>query len=185
MDEFADLEKELHEYSKIQSLDIIQIIQSIESDEAPLGFEFTPYEIIWTAASSIGCLLLGIILSPLLIGFLWLWIFFYQRPKIPIMENSHLYQCQFYMAANHSILEYEMLNGVLDSTSCKVHHIAPGSYIGHQRISMGDNGNSRIEFTIRTSSNSIQLKLKETVKYAETSRFSTTAGLEIKRIESY
>ena len=96
MDEFADLEKELHEDSKIQSLDIIQIIQSIESDEAPLGFEFTPYEIIWTPASSIGCLLLGIILSPLLIGFLWLWIFFYCRPKIPIMENSHLYQCQFY-----------------------------------------------------------------------------------------
>ena len=50
---------------------------------------------------------------------------------------------------------------------------------------MGDNGNSRIEFTIRTSSNSIQLKLNEKVSYAETSRFSTTAGLEIKRIESY
>ena len=185
MDEFADLEKELHEDSKIQSLDIIQIIQSIESDEAPLGFEFTPYEIIWTPASSIGCLLLGIILSPLLIGFLWLWIFFYCRPKIPIMENSHLYQCQFYMAESHSILEYDMLDGVLDSTSCKVHHIAPGSYIGHQWISIGGNGNSRLELTIRTSSNSIQLKLNEKVSYAETSRFSTTAGLEIKRIESY
>lgn len=183
MDEFADLEKELHEYSKIQSLDIIQIIQSIESDEAPLGFEFTPYEIIWTPASSIGCLLLGIILSPLLIGFLWLWIFFYCRPKIPIMENSHLYQCQFYMAESHSILEYDMLDGVLDSTSCKVHHIAPGSYIGHQWISIGGNGNSRLELTIRTSSNSIQLKLNEKVSYAETSRFSTTAGLEIKLLE--
>ena len=183
MDEFADLEQELHEDSKIQSLDIIQIIQSIESDEAPLGFEFTPYEIIWTPASSIGCLLLGIILSPLLIGFLWLWIFFYCRPKIPIMENSHLYQCQFYMAESHSILEYDMLDGVLDSTSCKVHHIAPGSYIGHQWISIGGNGNSRLELTIRTSSNSIQLKLNEKVSYAETSRFSTTAGLEIKLLE--
>ena len=183
MDEFADLEQEILGDSKIQSLDIFQIIQSIESDEAPLGFEFTPYEIIWTPASSIGCLLLGIILSPLLIGFLWLWIFFYQRPRIPIMETSYRYQCQFYMAENHSILEYDMLDGVLDSTSCKVHHIAPGSYIGRQVISMGDNGGSRTEFTIRTSSNSIQLKLNEAVEYAETSRFSTTAGLEIKRIE--
>ena len=93
MDEFADLEKELHEDSKIQSLDIIQIIQSIESDEAPLGFEFTPYEIIWTPASSIGCLLLGIILSPLLIGSLWLWIFFSQRPRIPILDTSYSYLC--------------------------------------------------------------------------------------------
>jgi hypothetical protein len=98
------------------------------------------------------------------------------------MENSHLYQCQFYMAVNHSILEYEMLNGVLDSTSCKVHHIAPGSYIGHQWISIGGNGNSRLELTIRTSSNSIQLKLNEAVKYAEILGFSTTAGLEIKQL---
>jgi hypothetical protein len=183
MDEFADLEQEILGDSKIQSLDIFQIIQSIESDEAPLGFEFTPYEIIWTPASSIGCLLLGIILSPLLIGFFWLWIFFEQRPKMPIMETSYLFQCQYYMTENHSILEYEMLNGVLDATSCKVHQIAPGSYIGYQLISIGDNGNSRTEFTVRTSSNSIQLKFHETVKYAETSRFSTTAGLEIKRIE--
>jgi hypothetical protein len=99
------------------------------------------------------------------------------------MENSHLYQCQFYMAESHSILEYDMLDGVLDSTSCKVHHIAPGSYIGHQWISIGGNGNSRLELTIRTSSNSIQLKLNEKVSYAETSRFSTTAGLEIKLLE--
>jgi hypothetical protein len=182
MDEFADLEQELLADSKIQSLDIFQIIQSIESDEAPLGFEFTPYEIIWTPASSIGCLLLGIILSPLLIGFFWLWIFFEHRPKMPIMETSYLYQCQYYMTENHSILEYEMLNGVLDATSCKVHHIAPGSYIGYQVISTGGSGMSRTEFTIRTSSNSIQLKLNETVKYAETLGFSTTTGLEIKRI---
>ena len=182
MDEFADLEQELLADSKIQSLDIFQIIQSIESDEAPLGFEFTPYEIIWTPASSIGCLLLGIILSPLLIGFLWLWIFFEHRPKMPIMETSYLYQCQYYMTENHSILEYEMLNGVLDATSCKVHHIAPGSYIGYQVISTGGSGMSRTEFTIRTSSNSIQLKLNEAVKYAETLGFSTTTGLEIKRI---
>ena len=47
---------------------------------------------------------------------------------------------------------------------------------------MGDNGNSRIEFTIRTSSNSIQLKLNEAVKYAEILGFSTTAGLEIKQL---
>ena len=183
MDEFADLEQEILGDSKIQSLDIFQIIQSIESDEAPLGFEFTPYEIIWTPASSIGCLLLGIILSPLLIGFFWLWLFFEQRPKMPIMETSYLYQCQYYMTENHSILEYEMLNGVFDATSCKVHQIAPGSYIGYQLISIGGNGNSRTEFTVRTSSNSIQLKFHDTVKYAETSRFSATAGLEIKRIE--
>ena len=183
VDEFADLEEELQPVaSQILHSDIVELIKNIESDEETNGFKFTPYEIIWTPASSIGCLVLGIVLTPLLIGVFWLWIFFTQRPNVPILETSYFYECQYYMAEHHSILEYEILNGILDVTSCKVHPIAAGSYIGYERVSMGDNGNSRAKYTVRTPSNFVQLTMKESVKSPEVSRFSKFSGLEINTI---
>ena len=183
MDEFADLEEELQPVtSQILHSDVVDLIKNIESDEETNGFKFTPYEIIWTPASSVGCLVLGIVLAPLLIGVFFLWIFFTQRPNIPISETSYFYKCQYYMAGHHSILEYEILNEILDVTSCKVHPIAAGSYIGHETVSMGDNGNSRAEFTVRTPSNFVQLTMNESVKYPEVSRLSKIAGLEINKI---
>ena len=183
VDEFADLEEELQPaMSHISHSEIIELIKNIESDEETNGFKFTPYEIIWTPASSIGCLVLGIVLTPLLIGVFWLWIFFTQRPNIPIMDTSYFYNCQYYVAGIHSILEYEILDGILDVTSYKIHPIAAGSYVGSERVTMGDNGRSREKFTVRSPSHLVQLTMNDSVKYIEVSRFSKIAGLEINKI---
>jgi hypothetical protein len=151
MDEFAELEVELfgNEKSSVPSLQHILIL--LDSGELEVDFIIESVDEELTSSQKWGWLALGVVLTPLIIGFMLLWVLIASGTLKNINSTTHTLKGKYYLRFFHSIFEYEYVDGRL--TEAKLTTLNDNSYVDHTWVSFGDNGGQYLAFYIHGSGN--------------------------------
>lgn len=153
MDEFAELEIELMQEQNSSSPSLQHILELLDSDELEVDFIIKSVDEELTSAQKWGALAVGIVLTPLLIGFMLLWACFSSGVFKNMNSTTHTIAGKYYLSFCHSILEYEYVDGRL--TEAKLTTLDGNSYVDHIWVPYGDNGASYLAYDIHGSGNDI------------------------------
>ena len=153
MDEFAELEIELMQEQNSSSPSLQHILDLLGSDELEVDFVIKEVDEELTSKQKWGWLALGVVLTPLVIGFMLLWMLIASGALKNINSTTHTVIGIYYLRFCHSILEYEYVDGRL--TEAKLTTLNGNSYVDHSWVSYGDNGGQYLVYVIHGSGNDI------------------------------
>ena len=153
MDEFAELETELMEEKNSPTPSLQHILNLLDSGKLEVDFIIESVDEKLTSGYKWGLLAVGIILTPIVIGFMLLWILFASGVLKNINSTTHTIRGKYYLSFCHSILEYEYVDGRL--TEAKLTTLDGNSYVDHIWVPYGDNGASYLAYDIHGSGNDI------------------------------
>jgi len=146
MDEFAELEIELMQEQNSYSPSLQYILDLLGSDELEVDFVIKQVDEELTSKQKWGWLALGVVLTPLVIGFMLLWILIASGALKNINSTTHTVIGIYYLRFCHSILEYEYVDGRL--TEAKLTTLNDNSFVDHTWVSYGDNGGQYLAYEI-------------------------------------
>ena len=153
MDEFAELETELMEEKNSPTPSLQHILNLLDSGKLEVDFIIESVDEKLTSGYKWGLLAVGIVLTPIVIGFMLLWILFASGALKNINSTTHTIGGKYYLTFCHSILEYEYVDGRL--TEAKLTTLNGNSYVDHSWVSYGDNGGQYLVYVIHGSGNDI------------------------------
>ncbi len=151
MDEFAELETELMAEKNPSSSSLQHILNLLDSGELEVDFTIDSIDEVLTPRLKWGLLALGIVLTPLLIGFLVLWVAIGSGALKNINSTTHTISGTYYLRFCHSIFQYKYVNEQL--IEAKLTNLDGNSYVYHEWIPFGDNGGQYLAFYIHGSGN--------------------------------
>ena len=141
MDEFAAFEATLAS-DEAQST-IERVAWAICTDEREADYVLEEMNHIYTPSEKTVWLLLGILLTPLVIGIIILVALFKDGP---LNEETHLLRGRYFIAELRGVIEFECKNDVF--TELTFTRIEAKAIIDHHNVEFGDNGSTYLEFII-------------------------------------
>ena len=195
MDEFAELEIELMQEQNSCSPSLQRILDLLGSDELEVDFVIKEVDEEFTSKEKWIALALGVVLTPLYIGFFILWRFYSSGVFKNMNSTTYTIGGTYYLRFCHSILEYEYVDGIL--TEAKLTTLNDTSFVDHTWVSVGDNGHSYLAYEIKGEGHEkvrlidVRTEKKEQFQelYQKVKDFCEISGLEnvscIKRHKKY
>ena len=162
MGEFADnlpllskfrtsLEKELLETKNSSDTSLQDVLNLLNNGKLEVDYIIESVDEELTSGQKWGWLALGIVLTPLFIGFWLLWVLFASGTLKNINSTTHTIGGRYYLRFCHSILEYKYKNEQL--VEAKLTKLNDKSYVSHGWKDFGDNGGQNLAFYINCSGN--------------------------------
>ena len=155
MGEFAELETELNEEKNSSDPSLQNILNLLDSGELEVDFIFESVDEELTSVQKWGWLVLGIVLTPLLIGFMLLWILIASGTLKNINSTTHTISGRYYLRFCHSILEYGYVDERL--TEAKLTTLDDNSYVTHKWVPFGDGGTMLAFYAYDNANNGLRL----------------------------
>ncbi len=155
MDEFAELETELSGDENSSTPSLQHILNLLDSDELEVDYIIESVDEELTSGQKWGWLALGIVLTPLLIGFMLLWVLFRSGTLKNINSTTHTISGRYYLRFYHSILQYESVDGRL--TEAKLTTLGDNSYVSDKWVSFGDDGTMLAFYVYDNDNNGLRL----------------------------
>ena len=150
MDEFAELEKELLETKNSSDTSLQDVLNLLKNGKLEVDYILESVNEELTSGQKWGWLVLGIVLTPLFIGFFLVWALFASGTLKNINSTTRTIGGIYYLRFCHSILEYEYKNEQL--VEAKLTKLNDKSYVSHGWKDFGDNGQN-LAFYIYCSGN--------------------------------
>ena len=162
MGEFADnlpllskfrtsLEKELLETKNSSDTSLQDVLNLLNNGKLEVDYIIESVDEELTSVQKWGWLALGIVLTPLFIGFWLLWVLFASGTLKNINSTTRTIGGRYYLRFCHSILEYKYKNEQL--VEAKLTKLNDKSYVSHGWKDFGDNGGQNLAFYINCSGN--------------------------------
>ena len=155
MDEFAELETELSGDENSSTPSLQDILNLLDSDELEVDYIIESVDEELTSGQKWGWLALGIVLTPLLIGFMLLWVLIRSGTLKNINSTTHTISGKYYFRFYHSILQYESVDGRL--TEAKLTTLGDNSYVSDKWVSFGDDGTMLAFYVYDNDNNGLRL----------------------------
>ena len=155
MDEFAELETELSGDENSSTPSLQHILNLLDSDELEVDYISESVDEELTSGQKWVWLALGIILTPLLIGFMLLWVLIRSGTLKNINSTTHTISGRYYLRFYHSILQYESVDGRL--TEAKLTTLGDNSYVSDKWVSFGDDGTMLAFYVYDNDNNGLRL----------------------------
>ena len=155
MDEFAELETELSGDENSSTPSLQDILNLLDSDELEVDYIIESVDEELTSGQKWGWLALGIVLTPLLIGFMLLWVLIRSGTLKNINSTTHTISGRYYLRFYHSILQYESVDGRL--TEAKLTTLGDNSYVSDKWVSFGDDGTMLAFYVYDNDNNGLRL----------------------------
>ena len=155
MDEFAELETELSGDENSSTPSLQHILNLLDSDELEVDYIIESVDEELTSGQKWGWLALGIVLTPLLIGFMLLWVLIRSGTLKNINSTTHTISGKYYFRFYHSILQYESVDGRL--TEAKLTTLGDNSYVSDKWVSFGDDGTMLAFYVYDNDNNGLRL----------------------------
>ena len=155
MDEFAELETELSGDENSSTPSLQHILNLLDSDELEVDYIIESVDEELTSGQKWGWLALGIVLTPLLIGFMLLWVLIRSGTLKNINSTTHTISGKYYFRFYHSILQYEFVDGRL--TEAKLTTLGDNSYVSDKWVSFGDDGTMLAFYVYDNDNNGLRL----------------------------
>tara|TARA_B100000035_G_scaffold313729_1_gene328117 strand:- start:210 stop:830 length:621 start_codon:yes stop_codon:yes gene_type:complete len=155
MDEFAELETELSGDENSSTPSLQHILNLLDSDELEVDYIIESVDEELTSGQKWGWLALGIVLTPLLIGFMLLWVLIRSGTLKNINSTTHTISGRYYLRFYHSILQYESVDGRL--TEAKLTTLGDNSYVSDKWVSFGDDGTMLAFYVYDNDNNGLRL----------------------------
>ena len=155
MDEFAELETELSGDENSSTPSLQHILNLLDSDELEVDYIIESVDEELTSGQKWVWLALGIILTPLLIGFMLLWVLIRSGTLKNINSTTHTISGRYYLRFYHSILQYESVDGRL--TEAKLTTLGDNSYVSDKWVSFGDDGTMLAFYVYDNDNNGLRL----------------------------
>ena len=155
MDEFAELETELSGGENSSTPSLQDILNLLDSDELEVDYIIESVDEELTSGQKWGWLALGIVLTPLLIGFMLLWVLIRSGTLKNINSTTHTISGRYYLRFYHSILQYESVDGRL--TEAKLTTLGDNSYVSDKWVSFGDDGTMLAFYVYDNDNNGLRL----------------------------
>ncbi len=155
MDEFAELEIELSGDENSSTPSLQHILNLLNSDELEVDYIIESVDEELTSGQKWGWLALGILLTPLLIGFMLLWVLIRSGTLKNINSTTHTINGRYYLRFYHSILQYESVDGRL--TEAKLTTLGDNSYVSDKWVSFGDDGTMLAFYVYDNDNNGLRL----------------------------
>ena len=153
MDEFAfgPKEIELLETKNSSDTSLQDVLNLLNNGKLEVDYIIESVDEELTSGQKWGWLALGIVLTPLFIGFFLLWALFASGTLKNINSTTHTIGGRYYLRFCHSILEYKYKNEQL--VEAKLTKLNDKSYVSHGWKDFGDNGGQNLAFYINCSGN--------------------------------
>jgi hypothetical protein len=155
MDEFAELETELSEDENSSTPSLQHILNLLDSGELEVDYVIESVDEELTSGQKWGWLALGIVLTPLIIGFMLLWVLIASGTLKNINSTTHTISGRYYLRFYHSILKYEYVDGRL--TEAKLTTLGDNSYVSDKWVSFGDDGTMLAFYVYDNANNGLRL----------------------------
>ena len=155
MDEFAELETELSGDENSSTPSLQHVLNLLDSDELEVDYIIESVDEELTSGQKWGWLALGIVLTPLLIGFMLLWVLIRSGTLKNINSTTHTISGRYYLRFYHSILQYESVDGRL--TEAKLTTLGDNSYVSDKWVSFGDDGTMLAFYVYDNDNNGLRL----------------------------
>ena len=155
MDEFAELGTELSGDENSSTPSLQHILNLLDSDELEVDYIIESVDEELTSGQKWGWLALGIVLTPLLIGFMLLWVLIRSGTLKNINSTTHTISGRYYLRFYHSILQYESVDGRL--TEAKLTTLGDNSYVSDKWVSFGDDGTMLAFYVYDNDNNGLRL----------------------------
>ena len=153
MDEFAfgPKEIELLETKNSSDTSLQDVLNLLNNGKLEVDYIIESVDEELTSVQKWGWLALGIVLTPLFIGFFLLWALFASGTLKNINSTTHTIGGRYYLRFCLSILEYKYKNEQL--VEAKLTKLNDKSYVSHGWKDFGDNGGQNLAFYINCSGN--------------------------------
>ena len=153
MDEFAfgPKEIELLETKNSSDTSLQDVLNLLNNSKLEVDYIIESVDEELTSGQKWGWLALGIVLTPLGIGFWLLWVLFASGTLKNINSTTRTKGGRYYLRFCHSILEYKYKNEQL--VEAKLTKLNDTSYVSHGWKDFGDNGGRNLAFYINCSGN--------------------------------